>query len=107
MNYEKFAKILSGKLDSSVKIDQKEFIKNCIKEFFLEKMTIEELWWHLEKSIEIAWLDLDKDKKEMLIDKVMELICTVKVWYDRAKIKLINEYIIGHQLSEVLDRIFN
>jgi hypothetical protein len=70
-------------------------------------MTVEELWGHLEKSIEIAWLKLDKDKKELLIDKVMELICTVKVWYDRAKIKLINEYIIEHQLSEVLDRIFD
>lgn len=107
MNYEKFAKILSGKLDSSVRVDQKDFIKNCIKEFFLEKMTVKELWEHIEKSIEIAWIKLDEDKKELLIDKIMELICTIKVWYDKAKIKLINEYIINHQLSEVLDRIFD
>ncbi len=107
MNYEKFAKILSGKLNSSAREDQKDFIKNCVKEFFLEKMTVEELWGHLEKSIEIAWLKIDKKNKELLIDKVMELICTIKVWYDRANIKLINEYIINHQLSEVLDRIFD
>jgi hypothetical protein len=43
MNYEKFAKILSGKLNTSVRTDQKDFIKKCIKEFFLEKMTVEEL----------------------------------------------------------------
>lgn len=102
MDMKKFEKILNQRFKKTVREDQLDFMKKCIKEFLLEKMTIEDLSKHFDTSAELMWIEVP----EQIKDVFFEWVCEMKVDLDKSVNKLIDTRLLWWDFDEILMKVF-
>ena len=102
MDMKKFEKILNQRFKKTVREDQLDFMKKCVKEFLLEKMSISDLSTHFDSSAELMWVEVP----EQIKDVFLEWVCEMKVDLDKSVGKLIDTRLLWWDFDEILMKVF-